>query len=76
MMPTYRVSIIKREFQMSADDYHATVTRIEDGAQLIFIASWRRLLKWRVRPKAIARAFKDFDKNQELFAAAMEEYVV
>ena len=76
MDPDYHVKIIKREFSMTSDDYHATVTRLSDGIELVFIAPWKWYLKWMVRPKAIRKAFKHFDEYRTSFAKAMEEYVV
>lgn len=76
MRPTYHVAIIKREFQMTSDDYHATVTRLADDVALIWIASWKWYLKWQVRPRAIRRAFKRYDTYKAHMEEAKEEYVV
>jgi hypothetical protein len=73
---TYEVATILREGQMVSDDWHATVTRKSDGAQLIFIAPWRWLLKLKVRKKALDRAFRDFDDHEDLVESAKEVYEI
>lgn len=50
------------------DDYHATVSRYSDKNQLVFISDWRWLLKWKIRRKALDRAYKRFDKRQRKMA--------
>lgn len=61
----YRIKIVLRDFQgQTKNDYHATVIRLSDGVELIWISDWRWLLKWKVRRKALDRAFKSFDKHQ------------
>lgn len=63
MTNRYQINLIRREFQGQAkDDYHAVVTRL-DGKQLIFIADWKWLVKWRTRRKALDRAFRRSDKH-------------
>lgn len=76
MMPTYQVVIVKREFLMTSDDYHATVTRLADDVELIWIAPWKWYLKWQLRPRAIHRAFKRYDTDKAHMEEAKEEYVV
>jgi hypothetical protein len=70
----YTVRIIRRSFYMTNDDWHATVTRDRDGKQLIFIAAFLWLLKWRVRRSALERAFKSSD-SYERKIAEVREYV-
>lgn len=61
---TYEVKIIPRDgMGQTKDDYHATVTRISDGKELIFIADWVWLIQWRTRRKALERAFNRSDKH-------------
>jgi hypothetical protein len=65
----YLVEIIQRDgLGQTRDDYHATVTRLIDGQQLIFLSDWKRLLKWKVRRKALDRAFAYQDKRDEKLA--------
>lgn len=64
----YDVTIVRRTFQMTNDDYHATVTRKTDGAQLIFIARWMWLLHWSTRRAALESAFARYDKHQKSLA--------
>ena len=65
----YEITIIQRDFQgQTADDFHATIKRLSDGVELISIAPWRWLLKWKVRPKALDRAFRYHDKRQAKLA--------
>lgn len=61
----YQITIVRREFLMVVGtDYHATVTRNYDGAQLIFIAKWLWLLRWSTRRIALDRAFARYDDHQ------------
>jgi hypothetical protein len=61
----YHVRIVKRDgMGQVADDYHATVMRLKDGAELVWIASWKWVLKLKIRRAALDRAFKSFDKNK------------
>lgn len=65
----YHVHIIMRNFHgQISDDYHATVTRLSDGVGLIFMNRWKWILNWMIRPKAIDRAFKRYDKRQKKLA--------
>lgn len=75
MMKRYNIVIVRREFQQSSDDYHATVSRLTDGVEIIRTASWRWLLKWRVRRKALDRAYRRHDNHQR-WLAKREEYTV
>jgi hypothetical protein len=64
-MELYHIRIVRRDFSgQTADDYHATVTRIEDGAEMVWIATWKWVLKLKVRRGALDRAFKSFDRRQ------------
>lgn len=60
----YHVRIVRRAFQQSPDDYHATVMRLKDGIELIWMADWKWVLKFKIRRRALDRAFADFDKRQ------------
>jgi hypothetical protein len=69
----YHIKIIRRDFQgQTADDYHATVTRISDGSQLVWIATWKWLLNLKIRRRALDRAFEGFDKRQAKLLAVEE----
>lgn len=72
----YRIKIIRRNFQcqLARDDYHATVTRISDGSELVWMATWKWLLKLKIRRRALDRAFEGFDKRQAKLSA-VEEFV-
>lgn len=61
----YYREIIRRDLQQSRDDFHATVTRLSDQTQLIFISGYKWLLKLKTRRKALDRAFKDYDKRKK-----------
>lgn len=67
----YEVVIVRRTFQMTGDDYHATVTRNYDGAQLIFIAKWLWLLRWSTRRIELDRAFRRYDDHQAKLAKVL-----
>lgn len=61
----YHTHIVMRNFHgQTPDDYHATVTRLNDDVQLVFFNRWKWWLKWRIRRRAIDRAFKRYDKRQ------------
>jgi hypothetical protein len=76
MRTEYHIKIVRRDFQgQTADDYHATVTRLSDGQELIWIASWKWLLKLKIRRGALDRAFKGFDKRQWKLSQVEEEFV-
>lgn len=68
----YDVKIVRRGFQQSSDDYHATVTRRSDGVQLIWISRWRWLLKKKVRRRALDKYFKQHDERQKKLAEVLE----
>lgn len=74
MMKKYRIKIVKRNFQQSADDYHATVSRISDQTQLVWMSSWRWLLKWKIRRSALDRAFQHYDKSKAQHSEVEEYY--
>jgi hypothetical protein len=67
---TYLVEIIRRNgLGQTADDWHATVTRLPDfDDQLVYISRWRWILAWRTRRKALQRAFKYHDKRKRKLA--------
>lgn len=72
MMKKYNVRIVRRNFQQSADDYHATVTRLSDGVELIWTNKFRWLLKWHTRRRKLDRWFARYDKRQEKLAEVEE----
>jgi hypothetical protein len=75
MRTEYHIKIIRRDGQgQTADDYHATVTRINDGQQLVWIAAWKWVLKLKVRRNALDRAFRNFDEH-EWKLSEVEEFV-
>jgi hypothetical protein len=71
----YHVRVVMRDNIMSSDDYHATVTRLSDDTQLVFISDWLWLLNWRTRRKALDRAFNRYDRHKRKLAA-IEERVI
>lgn len=75
MRTEYHIKIVRRDFQgQTGDDYHATVTRISDGQELVWMATWKWVLKLKVRRGALDRAFKDFDTRQAKLSD-VEEFV-
>lgn len=65
MMKKYHIKIVKRDFGgQTGDDYHATVTRLKDGVELVWMATWKWFLKIKIRRGALDRAFADFDKRK------------
>lgn len=72
MIEKYDVRIIRRSFQQTVDDYHATVTRRSDGLELIWTSRWLWLLKRKVRRRALERYFKQHDEYQEKLAEVLE----
>lgn len=70
----YLIKRTKRCFDQTSDDYHATVTRLSDGKQLIFISNFKRLLTWRLRPKALDRAYRRVDKYERKVKKEEVEY--
>lgn len=71
--PKYNVRIIRRDgMGQTSDDFHATVTRLSDEVQLVFISSFRTWLEWKTRRSALDRAFKNYDKHQEKLAEVKE----
>lgn len=60
----YHIRIVHRAFQQSSDDYHATVMRLKDGAELVWMGDWYWLLKLKIRRGALDRAFAGFDKRK------------
>lgn len=64
-MKKYHIKIVRRDFQgQTADDYHATVTRLSDGTELVWMAPWKWLLKLKIRRSVLDRAFAGYDKNK------------
>lgn len=74
-MKKYHIKIIRREFQQSRDDYHATVTRLKDGVELVWMSDWMWTLKFNIRRGALDRAFADYDKRKAR-GTQVEEYCV
>lgn len=72
-MKKYHIRIIRREFQQSSDDYHATVTRLKDGLELVWMATWKWHLKFKIRRGALDRAFASYDKRKAK-GKQVEEY--
>jgi hypothetical protein len=71
----YHIRIVRRDFQgQTADDYHATVMRLKDGAELVWMARFKWLLKLKIRRVALDRAFKSFDKHKAKVAEVEELY--
>lgn len=69
----YHIRIVRREFQQSSDDYHATVMRLRDSTELVWMANWKWVLKIKIRRGALDRAFADFDKRKAKLSE-VEEY--
>jgi len=77
MQGRYYIRITMRDFHgQTADDYHATVTRISDDVQLVFISEWKWLLDWKLQRSTLDRAFKQYDKMQQKKVRAIENRVV
>lgn len=72
-MKKYHIKIIRREFQQSRGDYHATVTRLKDGVELVWISDWMWTLKFKIRRGALGRAFASYDKRKAR-GTQVEEY--
>lgn len=68
----YTVRIVRRSLLMTNDDWHATVTRRSDGKELVFIAAFLWLIKWRVRRAALDRAFHRSDDYERKVARVRE----
>lgn len=66
----YFVEIVPRRFVMSPDDYHATITRLADGEQLIITSWYLWYLRWRTRKGALKRAFRRHDRRERKLARA------
>lgn len=71
----YHIKIVRREFQQSSDDYHATVTRLKDGVELVWMATWKWWLRFKIRRGAIDRAFAHYDKSKAKLSE-VEEFCV
>lgn len=75
MRTEYHIKIIRRDgMGQTSDDYHATVTRLSDGQELVWIATWKWVLKLKVRRGALDRAFRNFD-DHEWKLSEVEEFV-
>jgi hypothetical protein len=69
----YHVKIIRRDGNgQTADDWHATVTRIEDGKQAILMSDWRWWIKRRTRRKALDRRFRAIEARERAMAETIE----
>lgn len=72
-MKKYHINIVRRDFMgQTRDDYHATVTRLSDGLELVWISDWRWLLNWKTRRAALDRAFKSYEKHQAKLSEVKE----
>ena len=71
----YHVKTIRRGFQQSADDYHATVTRISDDEQIILTSEWKWVMKLMTRRATLDRYFKRMDKRKQKLQETEEEVV-
>lgn len=72
----YKVKIIMRDGDgQVGDDWHATITRLSDGKQIVSIAAWLWLLKWRTRRAALDRAFARVDRHDTKLAEVRERHV-
>lgn len=69
----YHIRIVVRDGQgRTNDDYHATVARRSDGVELIWISDYLWVLNFRLRTRAIQRAFRQYDKRQKKLAQVRE----
>lgn len=72
----YEIKIVMRDgLGQTRDDWHATITRIRDGKQLVSIAEWLWLLKWRTRRAAVDRAFARADHRDATLGEIRERLV-
>ena len=72
----YHVKMIVRDgMGQTSDDYHATVTRLSDDAQLIFISNWKWILKLRTRRRKLDRAFKRMERRDKKMSETEEREV-
>ncbi len=71
----YYVQIVMRGLEQTSDDYHATVTRLSDDIQLVFISNWKWLLGWKIRSSALDRAFKSYDKRKRKLDVVEERVI-
>lgn len=69
MRTEYHVKIVRRDEQ---DDYHATITRLSDSAEIFFINATKWILKLRTRRWFLDRAFEGYDKRE---VEEVEEFV-
>lgn len=71
--PAYSIKIVMRDGMGQVnDDWHATITRLSDGKQLVSIAAWLWLLKWRTRRAALDRSFARVDRHDAKLAKIRE----
>ncbi len=65
----YHIRITRQDYHGQAnDEYKASVTRISDDVELRFFSEWKWLLEWKIKPWALDRAFKYYDKRQKKLA--------
>jgi hypothetical protein len=69
----YEVRIVPRDgMGRTLNDWHATVTRRSDGAQLVFIAEWRWLLNLQCTRYHLDRSFRSLDQRRTKMARVSE----
>ena len=69
MKDKYEAIMIRRDgMGQTKDDFHATVTRISDGKQLVIIRDWRWRMHMALRRKPLDRAFKRMDRRDRKLA--------
>lgn len=68
----YKIKIIRRDLQQAGDDYHATVTRVSDGKQLVFISKFKFWLKFRTSRRLLDREYKYYAKREKKLAKTEE----
>ncbi len=72
----YYIRITRQDYRgQASDEYKATVTRISDDVQMSFFSDWKWWLGWKIRPWALDRAFKQYDKRQKKLAKVEERVI-
>lgn len=74
--PKYRVEVTPRvdQGQRVARDYHAKITRVSDGVELIRIRRWSWRLKMVTTRRALDRLFDQYDKDVERIRSKTKEF--
>lgn len=66
MITKYHIKIVRRNgLGQTNDDYHATVTRVADGMELVYIARFKWVLKLKTKRRLLDRDFKYHDRRQD-----------